>query len=515
MRSLIQFAIICSVILSPDCGSLTQEVSRIQTNATASNDPAKTSGNPGSAGAAGTPATVAPVPATAIWARTATVGPTDSAFNGIATDTSGNIYAAGSQFGTSTYTYGSQGSNGANAGNNSALVKYDAGGTAQWARTVTASSGNSVFRAVATDTSGNVYAAGFQNNSSTFTYSGVSATGNCAANNLSLVKYDSTGAGVWARSVTSCGSAAQANAVATDSSGNVYVAGFQVGTASYGYSGQTATGSSTFNNIVLVKYNSSGISQWARSLAGGSNNAQFNALAIDSAGNVYAAGYQSGTGNYTYGSQTALGTASGTNVVLVKYDSTGTAIWASTVTVGTAASQFLGLATDASGNIFAVGFQTGTGTFSYGSQSITGSSAGTNIILVKYSPAGVVLAATTLTAGPGSSQFNSVLTDSSGNIYAAGLQAGTGTYTFGSTSATGTATTNNPILVKYNASLSAQWVNTIAAGTASAAFNALALDSGNNIYAAGSQSGNGTYTYGSQSIVGPYTGSNIALVKYQ
>ena len=513
MRVSFRIALCACGFFMLSCGSLTQELSRIQDSASASNNPAAASGNPGNTG---TPAVVAPTPASAVWARTVSVAPTDSSFNGVAIDTSGNIYAAGSQFGTGTYTFGSQSTNGSNAGNNSALVKYDAVGNVQWARTVQASAGNSVFKAVAVDTTGNIYAAGFQNNSSTFTYTaGITATGNCAGNNLALVKYNSTGTGVWARTVAACGSAAQANAVATDASGNVYVAGFQVGTATYGYGGQNATGTSTFNNVVVVKYNPSGTPLWARSLAGGSNNAQFNALAVDNTGNVYAAGYQSGAGTYTYGSQAATATAGGTNAVLVKYDSAGTALWATTVSAGAAASQFLALATDLSGNVFAVGFQTGTGSFTYGGQSITGGSPGTNITLVKYNAAGTVLAATTLASGSGNSQFNSVAIDLSGNIFAAGFQAGTGPYTFGSASATGTATTNNPILVKYNASLSAQWVNTIAAGTTSAAFNAIAVDSSNSLYAAGAQSGNGTYTYGSQSIAGPYTGNNVALVKYQ
>lgn len=512
MRGSVRFALSVCIIFFLNCGSLSQELSRIQTSASASEDPTKTTGNGGS----GSTPVAAPIPAAAIWARTVSTAPTDSAFNSIAIDTGGNIYAAGSQFGTGTYTFGAQSTNGANAGNNSALVKYDAIGNVQWARTVTASAGNSVFRAVAMDTSGNIYAAGFQNNSSTFTYTaGITATGNCAGNNLAVVKYNSSGIGAWARTVSGCGSAAQANAVATDSSGNVYVAGFQVGTAVYSYAGQNAAGTSTFNNIVIVKYSSAGVTQWARSLAGGTNNAQYNALAVDTSGNVYAAGYQMGTGTYTYGMQPAAGTASGTNAVLVKYDSTGTVLWATTVSAGAAASQFLGLTTDSSGNIFAVGFQTGTGTYTYGGQSITGGSSATNITLVKYTSAGTVLAATTLTAGTGNSQFNSVAVDLTGNILAAGFQSGTGTYTFGSTSATGTATTNNPILVKYDAALAPQWVNTISAGTASAAFNSIAIDSANNIYTAGAQSGNGTYTFGSQSTAGPYTGNNITLVKYQ
>lgn len=497
---------------SAACGSLTGEISRIESSATALAHPGG-SGSSGSSG--GTAVTAAATPAAAVWARTVATGPTDSSLNAVAVDAGGNIYAAGSQFGTGTYTFGAQSTNGPFAGNNATLVKYDAGGTVQWARTVSAAAGSSVFRSVATDSAGNIYAAGFQNNSSSFTYSGQIATGNCAGNNLVVVKYDSTGTAAWARTVGSCGSAAQANAVATDAAGNVYAAGYQVGTATYGYNGQTATGTSTFTNVVLVKYNISGTTQWARSLAAGTGNAQFNAVAVDTSGNIYGAGYQSGTGTYTYGGQSAIASASGTNSVLVKYDSAGTALWARTLSAGSSPSQYLGVFTDAGGNIFAVGYQTGTGTFTYGSRSITGSSAGTNVTLVKYDSSGTVLAATTLAAGTGNSQFNSVRADSLGNVYAAGFQEGTGTYSFGAVSATGTATGNNSILVRYSPALVAQWANTLAVGTSAAAFNGIALDAANNIYAGGTQTGTGTYTYGAQSIAAPYTGSNIALIKYQ
>lgn len=515
MLRLIVLVLCCFSFFSAACGSLTGELSRIETSAKAAG-PGDSSGSSGASGSPGTAVTAPVIPATAVWARTLTAGPTDSSFNGVAVDSGGNIYAAGSQFGTGTYTFGSQSTNGAFAGNNSTLVRYDAGGTVQWARTVSSSAGSSAFRSVATDSGGNIYAAGFQNNSSSFTYSGQLVTGNCTGNNLVVVKYDSTGTALWGRTVGSCGSAAQANGVAVDSGGNVYVAGYQVGTATYGYNfSQTATGTSTFNNIVLVKYNSSGTTQWARSLAAGSNNAQFNAVAVDSSANVYCAGYQSGTSNYTYGSQSAIASASGSNSVLVKYDTGGTALWALTVTTGTSPSQYLGVFTDSSGNIYAVGYQTGTGMFTYGSQSITGASTGTNVTLVKYDSSGTVLAATTLAAGALNSRFNGVGVDSSGNIYAVGYQEGVGAYTFGTVSATGAAAGNNSILVKYNSSLVAQWVNTLAVGASAAAFNALAFDSGNNIYAGGMQNGTGTYTYGSQSIAGPYTGSNIALIKYQ
>jgi hypothetical protein len=111
------------------------------------------------------------------------------------------------------------------------------------------------------------------------------------------------------------------NSVATDSAGNVYVAGYQSAyTYNYG-NGVTVAGPSTGDNVVLVKYSSSGDAQWARSAVEGGTLALFNSVAVGGAGAVYAAGVQFGTRTYNYGNgATAAGTySSDYNVVLVKY----------------------------------------------------------------------------------------------------------------------------------------------------------------------------------------------------
>jgi hypothetical protein len=80
-----------------------------------------------------------------------------------------------------------------------------------------------------------------------------------------------------------------------------------------------------WNNVVLVKYNSSGTVLWAKTVSAGERSS-FGAVAADSSGNVYAAGIQWGTDTYTYGmGVSAQGAYSnGTyyddqNAVLVKY----------------------------------------------------------------------------------------------------------------------------------------------------------------------------------------------------
>jgi outer membrane protein assembly factor BamB len=171
-----------------------------------------------------------------------------------------------------------------------------------------------------------------------------------------------------------------------DSSGTIYAAGYQQGTGNYNYgSGNIAGTAASINNAVLVKYDPSGTAQWAKTVTTGSSLSGFSAVAADSSGTVYAAGVQRGTGSYTYGGVSATGTANSNNAVLVKYDPSGTAQWAKTVTAGSDASGFNAVATDVSGSVYAAGSQYGTGAYNYGSGNIAGTnSGGSNAVLVKY-----------------------------------------------------------------------------------------------------------------------------------
>jgi outer membrane protein assembly factor BamB len=324
---------------------------------------------------------------TALWARTVSAGSGASYFNAVAVDSSGNVYAAGYQWGTGSYTYGTGvTAKGTYSVGNVVLVKYNSSGTAQWARTVSAGSGYSHFKAVAVDSSG-VYAAGYQEGTGSYTYgTGVTAKGTSSSNNVVLVKYNSSGTAQWAQTVSAGGSFSEFNAVAVDSSGNVYAAGSQNGRGSYTYgTGVTAQGTYSNDNVVLVKYNSSGDAQWAQTVSAGSSSSYFYAVVVDSSGNVYAAGSQNGSGSYTYGTGvTAKGTSTSNNVVLVRYNSSGAALWAKTVSAGSSYSYFYAVAVDNSG-VYAAGYQRGTGSYTYGTGvTAQGRSVGENVVLVKY-----------------------------------------------------------------------------------------------------------------------------------
>jgi hypothetical protein len=82
--------------------------------------------------------------------------------------------------------------------------------------------------------------------------------------------------------------------VAVDQANNVYVTGSE-------------TDTNSFNDIVTTKYGNNGKQMWAQTYrSSGVGNAVANALAVDSYGNVYVAGYDTTSGG-------------GTEMVLIKY----------------------------------------------------------------------------------------------------------------------------------------------------------------------------------------------------
>jgi hypothetical protein len=73
--------------------------------------------------------------------------------------------------------------------------------------------------------------------------------------------------------------------------------------------------------------------------------------------------------------------------VIVQYDTNArTALWARAATGGGGASRFYGVVMDSGGVFTAAGYQTGTGTYTYGPGGIsaTGGNSGNNAVVVGW-----------------------------------------------------------------------------------------------------------------------------------
>jgi hypothetical protein len=395
------------------------------------------------------------------WAQSVTGGGNSSAFTGVAVSADGSVYAVGYQANNGTFDYGNgktaKGSytgTGGSVVSNAVIVKYDDAGVAQWARSTASGNASSQFRAVAVNGSG-IYAVGGQALNGTLDFgNGQTATGsNSSTNSALIVKYDGNGTAQWAKTPTIGASSSEFYGVAVDGSGKVYAVGSQYGNGNYDYGGAGATGGvGSAYNAVIVQYDDTGTAQWAQMVKGGGNMSGFNGVAADGSG-VYAAGRQYGTGTYTYSPGGASATGSfttGNNALVVKYDSTGAALWAQSTTSAAAISWFNGVAVDGAGNVYAVGYQTKADTFNYGGARATGSHTGNNAVVVLYDSAtGDALWAKSATGGGAISFFNGVAADSSGNFTAAGYQTGIGPFNYGPATATGAFAGNNAVAVWY------------------------------------------------------------------
>lgn len=332
----------------------------------------------------------------------------------VAVDSTGNMYVAGR-----SYTTGDGGQ----------VAKYDANGVIQWQRRL---NGVASFRAVAVNTSGDVFVTG------------------PASGSVILAKYNTSGTLQWQYELYSpSGSTAIGEGIALASDGSIYVAGQYYNGSNYDY--------------VLIKFNSSGVIQWQKGFGGTQDQAAYS-VAVNAAGDVWVHGkvlsstiitvkYNSSgtvqwqrtlagaTGSTGYGcavgsddSLYVCGTAgSSAYYYVAKYTSTGTLSWQRMLSNAYTASS---VAVDSSDNAYVCGYST---------------ISGGELVVTKHSSSGVLQWQRSF--GGSVNEFGEGIAVSGNNIYVCGRSAPsssnyflfaklptdgskTGTYTVGSYSVT-------------------------------------------------------------------------------
>lgn len=192
-----------------------------------------------------------------------------------------------------------------------------AGSALTWSKKYYQSSGqgDEATQAIATDSSGNVYATG--------TSMPGSFTGQLIP---SLYKINSSGALQWFVFLDGSNETSEPSKdIAIDSSNNIYITG---------YSAHTGAGS---NDIFIAKYNSSGTLQWQKFIGG--SGADYNPfIAIDSSNNPV----------ITYRSR--VGSSSRCNTA--KFNSSGTLQWERSIQIGSRNSDPHGIAIDSADNVY-------------------------------------------------------------------------------------------------------------------------------------------------------------------
>ncbi len=379
----------------------------------------------------------------------------------VAVDNSGNVYVAGTMFGSGTL-------------NDLATIKYDSAGNQLWVAIYNDfNNPDAQLSAMTIDGSGNVY-----------------VTGASGVNNVyydcTTIKYNSAGQEQWvARYNAQPRGYAAGAAIAVDSSGNVYVA---------------ASASNQPNTLfcATIKYNASGEEQWVAEYHGGANADYPAAIAIDKVGNAYvtgtsqtcpgsdyltlkynSAGQEQWVARY-YGPEEHLDSAKAIAVdgagnvyvtgesfgsyATIKYNATGQQQWAARYDQG-GYSAAAGIALDGSGNVYVTGRTTDPNHYSdYGT--------------VKYNSAGQQQWVALYNGPPGNGPdaATAIALDGSGNAYVTGYSSRTN-FTYNDY---GYAT------IKYNSAGQEQWVARYdEPQNASNEAAAIAVDNLANVYVTG------------------------------
>ncbi len=266
-----------------------------------------------------------------IWTKQLGVSGKYTVANGVAVDSSGNVYVVG-------YTSGGLDGNTLTGPYDSFVTMYDSYGNKVRTKQLGVSGKYTVANGVAVDPSGNVYVVGYTNGG----LDGNTLTGTY---DCFVTMYDSSGNKVRTKQLGVSGKYTVARGVAVDSSGNVYVVGSTTG----GLDGNTLTGT---YDLFVTMYDSSGNKVRTKQLGVSGKYTVANGVAVDPSGNVYVVGSTTGglEGN------TLTGT---TDFFVTKYDSSGNKVRTKQLGVSGKDTYAYGVLVDPSGNVYVAGYTFG------------------------------------------------------------------------------------------------------------------------------------------------------------
>ena len=250
------------------------------------------------------------------------------------------------------------------------IVKQNAAGVIQWQRSLGCGSGTDYPAAIAVDTSGNVFVIGWVSFSSS------------TWDDAFIAKYNTSGVIQWQRRLGGTGSD-YGYAIATDSNGDIYI------------SGTTSSISGSSYDLIIAKYNTSGVIQWQRRLYGAGDDFSYS-MAVDTSGNSYMCGFETSQ------------TAGYYDILISKYNASGVIQWQRRLG-GVNAENGYAIAVDTSGNVFITGNEASQGAGLY------------DIIIAKYNTSGVIQWQRRL-GGTGSDTGEHIAVDSNGDIYISGIE---------------------------------------------------------------------------------------------
>lgn len=304
----------------------------------------------------------------------------------IAVDGSGKVHVAGYFQNSGDFDPGAGVNTLTSAGSADIFVEtFNADGTFGWVNQTGGIYAGDYGYGIAVDAAGKIYVSGvFQGAIDLNPGAGVSTGYSTNLSNGFVQKLNADGSFVWAYAPKS-GGTADASSVSIDPSNNIFVGGNFTGLVDFDL---TNPGTDIFSSyggysVYLEKLNSDATVAWTKLLGAGASSVALSGIITDSAGNFYAMGSFTGTGDFDPGVGT-INLTGNNNAYVAKLDPNGNAIWAKTY----GAYSAIDVAVDASSNVFISGQYIGTKDLDPGAGTQNLTSTGSGSYVLKLNPDG-------------------------------------------------------------------------------------------------------------------------------
>lgn len=362
----------------------------------------------------------------------------------IAMDPAGNVVVTGY-------------STGAGTGKDYKTIKYNSSGSILWEASFNGPiNGGDYSNALAMDPSGNIYVTGRVDYGTT-------------GADIITIKYNSSGVQQWfARYNGAASGFDEGRTIKVLNDGSIIVGG-------------KATGITSLSDFVILKYNPNGTEAWSTIYNGTGNHDDYVvSLDADNTGNIYIGGC-------------SIGLNSGTDFIVMKYNSTGVMQWIKRYNgAGNGGDAVVGIKVDSDNNIIASGITD------------MGASQGFNFLTLKYDPSGIKLWEKQYDGTSNAADYATAMTiDAANNIYLTGLT----TQLFGS------RLDSNYATIKYDPNGNQMWISFYDGPNNSVDVSrSVFVDNSSNVYISGSSKGTTSDDYAT--IKYSPSGSQVWVMAY-
>jgi hypothetical protein len=353
-----------------------------------------------------------------------------------------------------------------------------------WAKNMGGTGGDQGL-SIAVDASGNVYTAGYFSGTAEFHFDfGTLNLVSAGGADIFVQKQSANGNLLWAESMGGT-QGDYGYSISVDNMGNVYVTGYYSRTVDFN------PGPGTFNltsagqaDVFILKLDTDGNFIWAKSIGGTGIDWGYS-IAVDASGNVYPTGYFEGTADLDPGPAAFNLTSAGTDVFVLKLDSSGNLVWAKNMG-GTGYNVARSIALDLHENIYMSGYYSGTSDFDPGLSTVSLTSTGSNdFFVLKLDTLGNLIWAKSI-GGLGDDRSNSMAVDSSGSVYLTGYYSGTVDFDLGLDTFNLSASGYYDIFIlKMDVDGIFKWVKSAGSAIYSEEGLSIAVDVSRNVYTTG------------------------------